>query len=103
MVMDPVQKAKDEMGGLEKFIGKLPGMKGYREKEMRRDADKQVRDTLARHLESRRAQADRPAERPARRPAACSGWTTWSASWDACSSSSTGSRRPRTASAALRA
>jgi hypothetical protein len=52
--MDPVQSAKDEMGGLEKAIAGLPGIKGYREKEMRRDADKQVRDTLAKHLESRR-------------------------------------------------
>ena len=52
--MDPVQSAKDEMGGVESFIAKLPGIKGYREKEIRRDADKQVRDNLARRLESRR-------------------------------------------------
>ena len=52
--MDPVQKAKDEMGGLEKAIAGLPGVKGYREKELRREADKQVRDTLARQLETRR-------------------------------------------------
>ena len=52
--MDPVQNAKDEMGGLEKAIAGLPGIKGYREKELRREADKQVRDNLARHLESRR-------------------------------------------------
>ncbi len=52
--MDPVQKAKDEMGGLEKAVAGLPGVKGYREKELRREADKQVRDTLARQLETRR-------------------------------------------------
>ena len=52
--MDPVQSAKDEMGGVESFIAKLPGIKGYREKEIRRDADKQVRDNLARRLQSRR-------------------------------------------------
>ena len=52
--MDPVQSAKDEMGGVEKFFAKLPGIKGYREKEIRRDADKQLRDNLARRLESRR-------------------------------------------------
>lgn len=52
--MDPVQSAKDEMGGIESFFAKLPGIKGYREKEIRRDADKQVRDNLARRLESRR-------------------------------------------------
>jgi hypothetical protein len=52
--MDPIEKAKTQMGGLEKAISGLPGIKGYREKEMRRDADKQLRDTLARRLESRR-------------------------------------------------
>ncbi len=52
--MDPVQNAKDEMGGLEKAIAGLPGIKGYREKDLRREADKQVRDNLARQLESRR-------------------------------------------------
>jgi hypothetical protein len=52
--MDPVQNAKDEMGGLEKAIAGLPGIKGYREKELRREADKQVRDNLARHLDGPR-------------------------------------------------
>ncbi len=52
--MDPVEQAKAEMGSIEKFVAKLPGIKGYREKELRRDADKQVRDNLARRLESRR-------------------------------------------------
>ncbi|MCX6028465.1 MAG: hypothetical protein NT169_04065 [Chloroflexi bacterium] len=53
--MDTVTKAKAAMGGLEKAISGLPGIKGYREKEMRRDADKQVRDQLARELAERRA------------------------------------------------
>lgn len=52
--MDPVEQAKAEMGSFERAIAKLPGIKGYREKELRRDADKQVRETLARRLESRR-------------------------------------------------
>jgi len=42
------------MGGVESFIAKLPGIKGYREKEIRRDADKQVRENLARRLQTRR-------------------------------------------------
>ena len=42
------------MGKLEGLISKLPGVKGYREKELRRDSDKQVRDTLARELSDRR-------------------------------------------------
>ncbi len=53
--MDTVDKAKSAMGGLERFVSGLPGIKGYREKEMRRDADKQVRDQLARELTERRA------------------------------------------------
>jgi len=40
--------------GLEGLISKLPGVKGYREKEMRRDADKQMRDALALQLSDRR-------------------------------------------------
>ena len=52
--MDPIGKAKAQMGGLEKLISGLPGIKGYREKEMRRDADKQVRVALAQRLVSRR-------------------------------------------------
>lgn len=52
--MDPVEKAKAAMGGLERTIAGLPGIKGYREKELRREADKQVRDSLARRLEARR-------------------------------------------------
>ncbi len=53
--MDTVDKAKAAMGGFERFISNLPGIKGYREKDMRRDADKQVRDQLARELTERRA------------------------------------------------
>ncbi len=52
--MDPVEKAKSQMGWLESLFSKLPGIKGYREKEIRRDADKQLRDTLARELAERR-------------------------------------------------
>ncbi len=52
--MDPVEKAKAAMGGLEKAVAGLPGIKGYREKELRREADKQLRDSLARRLEIRR-------------------------------------------------
>lgn len=53
--MDPIEKAKSEMGGIEHFVSTLPGIKGYRAKDMRRDADKQVRDALASRLASRRS------------------------------------------------
>jgi hypothetical protein len=42
------------MGGLERAISGLPGIKGYREKEMRRDADKLVRDSLVKRLGEQR-------------------------------------------------
>lgn len=53
--MDTVDKARAAMGGLERFISGLPGIKGYREKELSREADKQVRDSLAHALEERRS------------------------------------------------
>lgn len=49
--MDPIEKAKQGMGKVERALSGLPGVEGYREKEMRRDADKQVRETLAHKLE----------------------------------------------------
>ena len=52
--MDPIEKAKGEMGAVERTVYGLPGIKGYREKEMRRDADKLVRDSFAHELETRR-------------------------------------------------
>jgi len=52
--MDPIEKAREAMGGLERGLSKLPGIKGYKEKELRREADKSVRDSLARRLEARR-------------------------------------------------
>ncbi len=48
--MDFVDKAKDGMGKLESLMYRLPGLKGYKEKELRREADKTVRDMLAREL-----------------------------------------------------
>lgn len=52
--MDPIEKAKSEMGPLTKKLTGLPGIAAYREKEMRRDSDKLVRDRLVHELEARR-------------------------------------------------
>lgn len=52
--MDQIERAKEERGLLEKAVSWIPGYKGYKEKEMRRAADKQVRDSLARKLDARR-------------------------------------------------
>ena len=38
----------DERGKLESLLGKIPGYKGYKEKEMRREADSLVRQALVR-------------------------------------------------------
>ncbi len=42
------ERIKGERGGLESFLGKVPGYKGYKEKEMRREADSLVRGALVR-------------------------------------------------------
>ncbi len=52
--MDPIDKAKRAMGSLEKAVTGLPGVEDYRDKEMRRDADKKLRETLAQRLEEQR-------------------------------------------------
>jgi len=49
--MDFLGKIKGAMGGLESFISKVPGYKGYKEKELRREADKLLRDHLVRQFE----------------------------------------------------
>jgi len=42
------EKVKGERGWLESLIGKVPGYKGYKEKEMRREADSLLRGALVR-------------------------------------------------------
>jgi len=44
--MDMRQVVTDGMSGFEKLINKIPGYGGYKEKEMRRDADKLLRDHI---------------------------------------------------------
>jgi hypothetical protein len=48
---DLYEQIKGDRGRIESFVGKFPGYKGYKEKEMRRAADKLLRDALARRLE----------------------------------------------------
>ncbi len=43
---DLTSQIKDQRGGFVKLLSKIPGFKGYMEKETRRDADKLVRDML---------------------------------------------------------
>ena len=41
-------RIQGERGKLESFLGKVPGYKGYKQKEMRREADSLLRDALVR-------------------------------------------------------
>src|SRR5512136_415463 len=47
-LLDRISKTR---GGLEKLADSIPGYKGYKEKEMRREADSLLRETLARKYE----------------------------------------------------
>lgn len=50
--MDPIlDKARSAQNLLERLAHKIPGFKGYRERELRRDADKAQREHLASLLE----------------------------------------------------
>ena len=48
---DILGKAKEQQNKLEQLAGKLPFYKGYKEKELRRETDKLLRDDVARQLE----------------------------------------------------
>ena len=57
--MDFQQTVQGAMGSLEQSVSKIPGYRGYKEKETRREADKLVREFLVGRLdEQRRRLAD---------------------------------------------
>lgn len=56
--MDILGKARSQQGILERIANRIPGFKGYREKELRRDADRIEREYLARQLEDCRRSLD---------------------------------------------
>jgi hypothetical protein len=47
-----VDTAKERMGTIERLLKGLPGIRGYVDKELRRDADKRLRDLIAQELEA---------------------------------------------------
>ena len=49
-----VDKAREGMGAIEKLISGLPGIKDYRNKELRRDADYRLRQMIAGGLEEQK-------------------------------------------------
>ncbi len=58
--MDDLRRRVEEgQRGLETLMGSIPGFKGYKQKEMRREADKLLRVHLARKLSERRERLGR--------------------------------------------
>jgi hypothetical protein len=49
-----VDAAKERMGAIERLLKGLPGIRGYVDKEMRRDADKRLRELIAQELETQK-------------------------------------------------
>ena len=56
--MDMRDVVADNMSGFEKLVAKIPGYKGYKQKEMRRDADKLLRDHIYGVLTEQRARIE---------------------------------------------
>ncbi|MGD1996788.1 MAG: hypothetical protein PVH62_08450 [Anaerolineae bacterium] len=55
---DLYERVSEARTGLEKLLGRIPGYKGYKEKEMRRESDKLLRETVARQMEAQRKRMD---------------------------------------------
>ena len=52
--MDFRQSVEESKGGFERFVSKIPGYRGYKEKETRREADKLLREYLTGQLDAQR-------------------------------------------------
>jgi hypothetical protein len=52
--MDVGETIDASLGGLERLLKKIPGYKGYKEKELRREADKLLRTQVAGQLDDQR-------------------------------------------------
>jgi len=55
---DLYERVSQARGGLEKLLGQIPGYKGYKDKEMRRESDKLLREILARQMAIQRQRMD---------------------------------------------
>lgn len=55
---DLYKKVSEARTGLEKLLGQIPGYKGYKEKEMRRESDKLLRQAVATRMEAQRRRMD---------------------------------------------
>lgn len=61
MTKDILEGARGGQNFLEKLMNALPGFRGYREKEIRRDADRILREHLARRLDLAKKSLDEAA------------------------------------------
>ena len=57
-MVDLRDTVSDHLGGLESLAKKIPGYSGYKEKEMRREADTLLRDKLARSFSEQLTKAE---------------------------------------------
>lgn len=55
---DLYERVSEARTALEKLAGKVPGYHGYKEKEMRRESDRLLRETVATHMEMQRQRMD---------------------------------------------
>ncbi|MCS7178186.1 MAG: hypothetical protein RML46_00940 [Anaerolineae bacterium] len=55
---DLYQRVREARTGLEKLLGQIPGYKGYKEKEMRRESDRLLRQTVVARMEAQRRRMD---------------------------------------------
>ena len=56
--MSLLDQVKGDMSGFENLLGKIPGYKGYKEKELRREADKLLREAIASRMRTVKTQLD---------------------------------------------
>jgi hypothetical protein len=56
--MSLLDNVKGEMSGLEELLAKIPGYKGYKDKEQRREADKLLRDHIVSRMRTVKSQLD---------------------------------------------
>ncbi len=56
--MSLLDTVKGEMSGFEQLVAKIPGYKGYKEKEQRREADKLLRDHIVNRMRTVKTQLD---------------------------------------------
>jgi len=65
--VEPIlDKARSAQNALERLAGAIPGFKGYRERELRRDADRLWREHLAAQLDANKKTLDRLADQATR-------------------------------------